>query len=178
MKASLRPKIADRLAEAEHRAAELRTFTASLHAALKHLDALPDRGAPCDPQCGFLTAPAPTESQVNMVTASSCRGVDQEAERWRSAAVACVLSGEGMAERTSAWHEALNSADRAAIPDGLRLTLPVEQVPVVAELAAAEQQCCPFFDFRLHLDGPHLHLEVRASADGFGLLAELFGPGS
>ncbi|MEU1949001.1 hypothetical protein ACFW95_20715 [Streptomyces sp. NPDC059474] len=43
-------------------------------------------------------------------------------------------------------------------------------------LAAAEQQCCPCFDFRLHLDGQELHLEVCALADGAGLLAELFTP--
>ncbi|WP_239515955.1 hypothetical protein [Streptomyces sp. ICC4] len=48
----------------------------------------------------------------------------------------------------------------------------------MAALAAAEQQCCPFFDFRLHLDGKVLHLEVRASADGTILLTELFGPGA
>ncbi|NEE36100.1 MerR family transcriptional regulator, partial [Streptomyces sp. SID7982] len=35
--------------------------------------------------------------------------------------------------------------------------------------------CCPFFDFRLHLDGPLLHLEVRAPADGDALLTDLFG---
>ncbi|WP_247706368.1 hypothetical protein [Streptomyces liliiviolaceus] len=61
------------------------------------------------------------------------------------------------------------------MPDGLRLTLPVERTSRIAELAAAEQQCCAFFDFRLHLDGPQLHLEVRASAEGTGLLNDLFG---
>ncbi|MFE3599716.1 hypothetical protein [Streptomyces sp. NPDC059142] len=59
--------------------------------------------------------------------------------------------------------------------NGLRLTLPVGRTVRVAELAAAEQQCCPFFAFRLHLDGPHLDLEVRAPADGAELLADLFG---
>ncbi|WP_239517700.1 hypothetical protein [Streptomyces sp. ICC1] len=65
-----------------------------------------------------------------------------------------------------------------AVPDGLRFTLPAERTASVAALAAAEQQCCPFFDFRLHLDGKVLHLEVRASADGTILLTELFGPGA
>ena len=46
----------------------------------------------------------------------------------------------------------------------------------VAELAAAEQQCCAFFDFRLHLAGRLLHLEVRAPADAAELLADLFNP--
>jgi hypothetical protein len=46
----------------------------------------------------------------------------------------------------------------------------------VAGLAAAEQDCCPFLDFRLHLDGPVLHLEVRAPSDAADLLAALFTP--
>lgn len=56
------------------------------------------------------------------------------------------------------------------------MTLPAERIARIAELAVAEQQCCPFFDFRLHLDGPDLHLEVRAPAEAADLLAELFGP--
>lgn len=39
---------------------ELTSFTASLHTALEHLDALLDRTSQCDPECGFLTPPAPT----------------------------------------------------------------------------------------------------------------------
>ncbi|WP_460344478.1 hypothetical protein [Actinoallomurus acanthiterrae] len=56
------------------------------------------------------------------------------------------------------------------------MTLPVERDGAVAALAADDQRCCPFFDFRLHLDGTVLHLEVRAPADASGLLAELFTP--
>jgi hypothetical protein len=53
---------------------------------------------------------------------------------------------------------------------------PAERAGAVATLAAAaEQQCCSFFDFRLHLDGQALHLDVRAPVDGAALLAELFG---
>ncbi|MFJ2899393.1 MerR family DNA-binding transcriptional regulator [Streptomyces sp. NPDC087218] len=46
----------------------------------------------------------------------------------------------------------------------------------VAAPAADEQRCCPFLGFRLHLDGPVLHLRVRAPAEGAALLAQLFGP--
>ncbi|MFB6517367.1 MerR family transcriptional regulator [Streptomyces sp. NPDC056401] len=44
-----------RIEEAERRAAELAAFTASLHQAVEHLDALPDREDRCDPRCAFLT---------------------------------------------------------------------------------------------------------------------------
>ncbi|MFC7921333.1 MerR family transcriptional regulator [Streptomyces cinereoruber] len=169
VKADLRPRIAARLAGAEARAVELAAFTASLHGALAHLDALPDRAGRCDPECRFL-APAPPRE------APGRRAGEQEAERWRTAPVACSLTGEDLRERTARWREAVGGASRAEAPEGLRLTLPADRVVRIAELAAAEQRCCPFFDFRLHLDGPVLHLEVRAPAEGRTLLADLFGP--
>ncbi|MGW6719857.1 MerR family transcriptional regulator [Streptomyces sp. NPDC054995] len=196
VKADLRPRIAARLTEAETRAAELAAFTASLRGALAHLDALPDRAGRCDPECGFLaggprsgSAPTPNSAPnsapasggarrgqpVDVLLTPGRRAAEQEAERWRDAPVACSLSGEGLHERTAHWREAVDGATRAAVPDGLRLTLPVDRTARIAELAAAEQQCCPFFDFRLHLDGPRLHLEVRAPADGGALLTDLFG---
>ncbi|MFF9082789.1 MerR family transcriptional regulator [Streptomyces rubiginosohelvolus] len=112
---------------------------------------------------------------VDVVLSPGRRAAGEEAERWRSAPVACSLGGDGLHERTARWREAVAGATRAAVPEGLRLTLPVDRVTRVAELAAAEQECCPFFDFRLHLDGPHLHLEVRAPADRGALLTDLFG---
>ncbi|WP_282696189.1 MerR family transcriptional regulator [Streptomyces sp. CC208A] len=177
VKADLRPRIAARLAEAEVRAAELAAFTASLHTALAHLDALPDRAEPCDPGCGFLAPSSPAGARpVDVVLSPSRQAAEQDAERWRTAPVACSLTGDSLHERTAQWHEAIDGAVRTAIPDGLRLTLPAARTAAVASLAADEQQCCPFFDFRLHLDGQELHLEVRAPAGGTGLLTDLFGP--
>lgn len=54
VKADLRPRVMARIADAQERAAELAAFTAVLHRALEHLDALPDRLDRCDPQCAFL----------------------------------------------------------------------------------------------------------------------------
>ncbi|MER8161341.1 MerR family transcriptional regulator [Streptomyces sp. NPDC094472] len=117
----------------------------------------------------------PAARPVDVELAPSHRTAEEQTERWSGATVACPLSGQGMAERTSAWHAVPGGALRAAIPDGLRLTLPAERAAATAELAAAEHRCCPFFDGRLHLDGPHLHLDVRTSAYGAGLLTEAFG---
>jgi len=178
VKSDLRPRIAARLVEAKARAAELAAFAASLHGALAHLDALPGRAGRCDPECGFL-APAPGEARggqpVDVVPVPSRRAAAQEEERWRTAPVACSLTGEGLHERTAQWREAVDGAAPAAVPEGLRLTLPMDRAVRIAELAAAEQRCCPFLDFRLHFDGPYLHLEVRTPADGTALLTDLFG---
>jgi hypothetical protein len=90
--------------------------------------------------------------------------------------VACSLPGEDRADRAAAWREELQDAARTTIPGGLRLTLPAGRSAAVAALAAAEQDCCPFFDFALRFDHPDIHLEVRAPADAADLLTSLFTP--
>ncbi|HEY0933883.1 MAG TPA: hypothetical protein VGD91_09085 [Trebonia sp.] len=97
-----------------------------------------------------------------------------ESGRWRTAPVACSLTRDDQTNQMASWREALDGAAVAVIPDGRRLTVPVSRAAAVAGLAAAEQACCPFFDFRLHLETPVLHLEVRAPAAAADLLAALF----
>lgn len=149
VKADLRPRLAARVADAEQRAADLAALTSTLHSALDHLDALPNRSGPCGPECGFLSPVA-------------------------APPVACSLTGEAVGERTGQWHDALDGAVRQHLDHGIRLTVPTDRITVLAELAAAEQRCCPFFDFRLLLDGPRVHLEVRAPAEGASMLTDLF----
>jgi hypothetical protein len=68
-----------------------------------------------------------------------------------------------------------SGARRESIKGGLRLHLSAELAGQVAELAAAAQRCCAFFDFTVRLAGPGLELEVRAPAEAAPLLAEVFG---
>jgi MerR family transcriptional regulator, copper efflux regulator len=167
VRADLRPRVVARLAEAEQRADELAAFTASLRSALEHLDALPDRATPCDPECGFL-------SRRGLDTAAK-----QEVEIGRRVPVACSLGGGDMTGRGARWRSILRGATSVEIRGGLRLTMPAERFGALAELAAAERECCPFFDFRFHLDGGRdLRFEVRAPAEGAGLLAEVFAVSS
>ncbi|MCO5971697.1 MerR family transcriptional regulator [Actinoallomurus soli] len=183
VKADLRPRVAARLTEAERRIAELTAFTATLHRALAHLDALPDRAGGCDPECGFLdpaarTVPAPSEPFPRPETETERRPrpeSETETERWRTAPVACSLTAREVTERAAHWQRVLTGAEHEPIDDGVRLTLPAGHAGELAALAAEEQRCCPFFDFRLHLNGSVAHLEVRAPADGAALLTDLFG---
>ncbi|MFJ6215502.1 hypothetical protein ACIQGZ_19560 [Streptomyces sp. NPDC092296] len=62
------------------------------------------------------------------------------------------------------------------IPEGMRLTVPMERAAVLTEPAVAEQRCSPSFDFRLHLDHGMVHLEVRSPAEDATRLAALFAP--
>ncbi|MGW6270733.1 MerR family transcriptional regulator [Streptomyces sp. NPDC055060] len=177
VKAALRPRLTARIADAGARAVELAGFTATLHRALEHLDALPDRSGPCDPTCDFLDRATPASRPVEVPPLLSPEAAEAgEAERWRCAPVTCSLTATRLSDRTVRWHEAVHGAERAAIPEGLRLTLPASRAGALAELAAAEQQCCPFFDFRLHFDGPVLHLDVRAPQEAAAMMAELLGP--
>ncbi|MFV2172607.1 MerR family transcriptional regulator [Actinomadura sp. LOL_016] len=147
VRADLRPRVAARLADAERRAADLHDSAVLLRAALDRLDALPERAEPCGDDCAGLDEPAP---------------------------VACSLTGDGTAERAAEWHRVTGGGRVERVPGGVRLTLPAARAAEVAGLAAAEQECCPFFAFRLHFDGPVVHLDVRAPEDAAPIVDALF----
>jgi MerR family transcriptional regulator, copper efflux regulator len=194
VKTELRPRLWARLREADQRRRELTDFIGVLRSALDHLDALPDRSSRCDPDCGFPAHPTadpagdptadpaddpthdPTHDRNHDRSHDTGRAEARDAgrDRWRDAPVACSLTSDGIDDRAEHWRSALAGATRIPIPGGLELTLPLQRLATVAELAAAEHACCPFFDFRLHLDGPHLHLQVRAGTEGRHILADLF----
>ena len=171
----LRPRLAVQIGEAERHAAELAAFTATLHRALDHLDALPDRTERCGPHCLLPEAP-PEEAGAADAGAGGQAVMATADSDWRSAPIACSLPSVGDREtRAEQWTALLDGAPRARIADGVRLVLPAGQAAEIAALVAAEQACCPFFGFRLEFDGPRLLLEVRAPAEGAEILAGLFG---
>lgn len=169
VKADLQPRLAARLEDTERRQAELAATAVGLRAAIDRLDALPDRAGPCEPDCLRPLPPATAEDGSATDTRT---GFD---ERWRMAPVACSLSGTETVERVERWRDALVGGAPTTTSDGVRFTVPVDRLAELAELAAAEQACCPFLGFRFDLDGPDLRVEVRATAEGRAVLGELFG---
>ena len=167
---SLRPRLAARIAEAEQRASELAAFTATLRRAREHLDALPDQDGRCGPQCGSLVPGATAGAQL--VTLHRTRQNAEDSARG-SAPVACSLDRPAMGDRIRRWRELLADADREPIPGGIRLTMSADLAAQAAGLAAAEQRCCPFFDFCIWLTGQRMHLEVRGPAEAVSMLANL-----
>jgi MerR family transcriptional regulator, copper efflux regulator len=168
---SLRPRLAARIAEAEQRTSELVAFTATLHRAREHLDALPDEDGSCVPQCGFLAAGPVADAQQPVTRHRT--GQDAQDPAWHGAQVACSLDGPAVSDRMRQWKDLLADAEGESIPHGIKLTMPSDRAAQIAGLAAAEQQCCPFFDFRLHLAGQQMHLEVRAPAEAAIMLTGL-----
>jgi|SRR5450755_613941 MerR family copper efflux transcriptional regulator len=90
--------------------------------------------------------------------------------------IVCTLNTGDQDERAGQWRHLLARADRREpIEGGLRFHLPAALAGPAADLAAAEQQCCAFFDFTLRLAGGGLHLEIRAPAEAAPLMADVFG---
>jgi len=181
VRARLLPLVVGGIGDADHRMAELSAFSARL--ARVHEDLLgPAPEGACGPGCGCV--PAPTgpvlvelSSQADL--GSSCLPrEDVGGQAGQQAAVVCTLSGSEQTERVDEWQRLLASATgRSGIASGVRLEFPSDPdlVAAVAGLAAAEQKCCAFFDFTLHLTAETLVVTVRAPEAASALVAELFG---
>lgn len=164
---SLRPMLLARLSDAEQRTAELAAFTDRLRQALTDIDGPPKPGR-CDAGCGYLAEQldaAPVRFDLTP------RRADAD-----PAPIACALSGDDQTERIDQWAALLTQERRREpIEGGVRIYLPAALAGPVAELAAAEQHCCAFFDFTLRLASGSLQLEVRAPEEAAPLLADVFG---
>ncbi|MGW6606073.1 heavy metal-responsive transcriptional regulator [Streptomyces sp. NPDC055036] len=179
VRARMLPLVADRIQDTDGRIAELRAFAA--HLAGVHADLSgPAPAGGCGPDCGCTTTSATAAGPVPVpVTLSPARpATGPDAPTWREAPVACTLGSVELGERTEQWRTLVARAERREeIDDGLRLSFPpdAELAGQLAAHAAAEQGCCPFFDFTLHLTPDALQLSVRAPESGAGMLADLFG---
>lgn len=161
----LRPMVRGRIADAERRAAEIDAFLGRLRAATLVLDGPAPPGR-CGPGCGMVPEP-PAAAQG----ASERVRAEREPE-----AIACTLDASGQADRVGQWQRLLAQArGRQSAEGGLTLRFPARLAGPVAELAAAEQECCPFFEFTLHLTAGESRLEVRAPEAAALLLADVFG---
>ncbi|MGQ0843458.1 MAG: MerR family transcriptional regulator [Sporichthyaceae bacterium] len=179
----LLPLVQQRVLDADLRIAELTAFTTFLAGVLTRLTQPAPAGA-CGPGCGCVphrdrgpiaidfgrvTPPVPEEAWREAPVACSLLG---------DAPVACSLAGEELGERAREWRALVASAiGNDTIADGLRLRFAFDPnlAADIARLAATEQQCCPFFDFHLHLTPAAVVLTVRAPESAASLLADLFG---
>lgn len=149
----LRPLVVTRIAEAGRRTAELGAFADRLRHALADIDG-PPRPGPCAPGCGCVDDAGPAPETI-----------------------ACTLSADDLVDRVRDWRRLGDQALRLEhVGGGLRITLPSALAGVAAELAAAEQRCCPFFAFTLRFAGAHVHLEVQAPAEAAALLSDVLVP--
>lgn len=156
VQARLRTLVDAKIADARRRSTDLAAFTGQLRAAAASLAQHTPSG-PCDDGCGCVS-----------------NGGDDGAEE---PAVACSLGLDALGTRVDEWRALLaDVAARAPIDGGVRLVFaPGTPVAPIAELAAAEQDCCRFFRFALTLDGRGTALEVTAPDEAAELVESLFG---
>lgn len=83
-----------------------------------------------------------------------------------------------MQQRVEEWRTLLDQAvGRDDIDGGVRVRFRGDPATAadVARLSAAEQACCAFFEFDLHIAADELALDVRAPDEARELLTSLFG---
>jgi MerR family copper efflux transcriptional regulator len=160
----LRQLVDSKLDDAERRSAELTAFTAQLQQAAATLGIHTPSGA-CDADCGCL-APAAAPVMVTLGRAATSE-----------VPIACTLSAADTEQRLAEWKDVLSHVRaRRIISSGLRLEFDATApVGAIATLAAAEQECCAFFDFTLRVDRDGIALEVGAPADAAPMLHDVFG---
>ncbi|MCK9871403.1 MerR family transcriptional regulator [Nocardiopsis dassonvillei] len=139
VKEALAPRLEQRLELARVRAAELADFQALLRTAHTRLEQLPDREAPCDLGCAFLVELAPPDRP----------GHPRLLCMADSGTATCLLEVDDHRERLDRWRGLLAEATSVPRAHGSSWSLSLGQTGRLAELAAAEQQCCAFLDLRI-----------------------------
>ena len=164
VRAELRPRLAARLGEASVRRRELADFQRDLSAALRHLDALPDRSSACDNGCSFLGDPTGA-SRSTPAPVTPLGPVP---------AIACSLTGSAHGARLDEWQQLLGDVPREAVDGGFGVDLSIVAAGVAMALVLDEQRCCPFLSFRLELSTSGLRLEVSAPSEAQQSVESLF----
>jgi hypothetical protein len=161
--------VMNQITRAERRAAEIDAFIERLQTASSLIDGPVPPGR-CGPGCGLVPHRDP-EATVPATVRLTTRRRDTAPEP----PIACTLTSGAQADRVEEWRQLLCQADaREQVDGGLAFRFSAGMAGRVAELAAAEQQCCTFFEFTLHLAAGELRFEVQAPEGAAPLLADMF----
>lgn len=182
VKHQLRDLVASKAVEVDRRIAELGELGRQLRATSAVLAMAPVDG-PCDDTCGCATTGASPAAATSCGCGSStCSTPNRTVALGATIATgpSCSLVSGQLAERVARWRRVLESATRRAdIPDGIRFlfnsSTPLAEL---AELIAAEQECCSFFSFGLTIDSGGTIFEVTAPPESADMLANVFGAAS
>jgi MerR family transcriptional regulator, copper efflux regulator len=170
VRARLRPMVLGQIADAERRAAEIDAFIERLRQASLAFDG-PVPAGRCDSLCCGL----PGQEAVPATGGLSPRP-DAPSEPSPEPPAVCTLAAAMRPGRLGEWQRLLGQAHgRSAIDGGMAFLLAPALAGQAAELAAAELECCAFFQFTLHLAGDELRFELRAPEDAWPALAPMFG---
>ena len=95
-----------------------------------------------------------------------------------AAPVACSLTPQDLATQATRWQQLAVRAmtDRAETANGLRITFRAEPgvEDELRELAAVENQCCPWATWTAEATAEHVVLDVASDGDGIAALHGMF----
>jgi DNA-binding transcriptional MerR regulator len=164
--------VATRAADAQRQIADLVALAGQLQTVAARLEGTAAAG-PCGDDCPCLSTASPDASRL--VTLG--RPLPHN-EHSVTTPVACSLEPDAVPGRVNDWRRTVARAtSRTVIDGGVALHFPADPdvAGELARLAAAEQQCCAFFDFRITIAGPAIVFEVRAPADAHDVVTAMFG---
>ncbi len=166
----LRDQVAERLADTQQRIAGLVALAGDLQRVLAHLQD-PAHHGPCrQGQCVCLDDDSTPSSATSLPLVDATDTGDEP--------IACTLDPDDMPARMEDWQQLLARAVSQEPIDGgvsLRFPLDADLAGRLTMLAAAEQGCCSFFGFALHVTAKAVHLQVTAPPEAQPVIASLFG---
>lgn len=166
----LRDQVTERLADIQQRIAGLAALAGDLQRVLARLEQ-PAHEGPCVEGSCVCLDDDPTSAPA---TALPLVGTDADGGE----PIVCTLDPDHMPARMDDWQHLLARAvGQEPIPGGVSLQFPVDTdlAGRLTALAAAEQGCCNFFQFTLHVTADALHLQVTAPSHAQPVIASLFG---
>lgn len=159
--------VSDRISQAQEQIADLVGFTSQLQDVQARLGSHTAEGS-CDDQCGCRTEPVTQEGRerepIPLIGA-------------KSDDIVCSLDPGRVSGRVEDWNRVLSkSASSSAIEGGVRVHFDHDaDIVALAELAAAEQDCCSFFRFEIGIDADGVSLDVTGPDEARDVIASVFG---
>jgi len=164
----IRHLLGERISQAQDQIAELVAFTSQLQSAGARLGVHTPDGA-CDDDCGCRSEPNQL-STVDLERPIALAGSNRQE-------IACSLQPDSVGERIRDWNRVLSSATgRTSIPGGVRVVFDRDvDVAALAQLAAAEQDCCSFFRFDIGIGFDGVTIDVIGPAESQQVITAVFG---
>lgn len=161
----MREMVDSRIKTSQLQIAALVELTAQLQQAMARLGDHTPAG-PCDEECGCTGAKASSKPSLEKIPLSAAHSE-----------IACSLEAGAVAERIQSWRSVLRpGTERQQLPDGIRVRFERDvDVAAIANLAAAEQTCCNFFEFRIGISSDVVTLDVTGPEEAQDLIASFAG---
>ena len=174
MQDRLRGLVDRKVIGAQEQIEELSAFVDELRRVRTGLDLHTPEGA-CDDECGCITDGVSGIAESVVLTRKPSAPRRSRNARPSDIPIACTLAPNKVDGRIGQWRALVDRATGVqSVDSGARLSFnrSVELAPI-AELLAAEQDCCRFFTFRLTITATNVLVDITGPASAEPLIAVL-----